>query len=87
MNKSVTVTLNAASHFTNGRILFKGGEICRFTVNGKERSKRIVGLVKEVDYSSPYDTTLTLIKGYRPAPRSVLRNRKTVFSKIKARII
>ena len=82
MAKIITVTLSSMQR----KPIMQVGQICRLRTN-KGLSKRVVGLVKDVFEPSTHETTITLIKGYRPAPRSVLRNRKTVFSKIKGRII
>lgn len=78
MGKSVTVTLGGA--ITKSFNINKG-EFVR--IGGQ---KRVGMLVKNVE-DGLMETTITCIKGYRPAPRSILRTRKTIFSKLKGRII
>ena len=77
MNKSVTVTLGGSVPNFD----FQKGQFIR--ISGQ---KRVGVLVKDVDERLT-ETTLACIKGYRPAPRSILRTRKTIFSKLKGHIL
>jgi len=76
--KSVTITLGA---YQEPKLNFDKGQIVNLGW-----AKRLKGIIMDVDTSVPYTHTLTLRNGYLAAPKSKLR-RKTVFSKIKPRIL
>jgi len=79
--KPITIILSAANHYTAPTVpKFNKGELVNLGFH-----KRLKGLIKNVS-NSENAITLTLRNGYMAAPKSKLR-RKTVFSKIKPRIL
>lgn len=77
VKKSVTIRLYASQR----KNMFDEGQFIR-----TRQHKRIGLVIKKVEHF-PYETTLTCVRGYRPAPKSRLRGKKNPFSKMRLRII